>query len=143
MISYSGSPQMRRRLFTSLAAVLLETGWALAQVPGTAPSGPVPAGTAGPSSTLVPASASAPTASTPNAPAPMAPPAAATLAPYSNGTCGTGTCGEAPACGPIPDPWQDDSRFWFGGEYLLWHLKNGPIPPLSVQSTVPLSVPSA
>jgi Putative beta barrel porin-7 (BBP7) len=137
---------MRRRLFTSLAAVLLETGWALAQVPGTAPSGPVPADIAGSTQTqtLIPASAAAipPTAAQPM-PAPAAPPAAAMPAPCGSGACGTGTCGEAPACGPVPDCYQDDSRFWFSGEYLLWHLKNGPVPPLSVQSTVPLSVPAA
>lgn len=138
-----GGPFMRRRLFTSLAAVLLETGWALAQVPGTSPipAAPIPVNAPGSNQGVIPAAATAPATagSAPATPAaPMTPPVSAVPA-----SCGTSGCGGPPACGPIPDPWEEDSRVWVNGEYLLWHLKNGPVPPLAVQSTIPLNVPAA
>jgi hypothetical protein len=130
---------MRRRFITSLAAVLLETGWVLAQAPatGTAP-GQAPMDASASSRTLVPMAA---TTAAGTAPSSLPPVSSATL-------CGTGaSCGDAPYCGAPTcgnsDPCYDDSRFWITGEFLLWHIKNTPVPELSVITTAPLFVPAA
>ena len=134
---------MRRRFITSLAAVLLETGWVLAQAPATGPTpGQAPMDASASSRTLLPMAATAP-AGPASSSLPAAGPSAGPLAaPCGAGGCGDAGYGSAPTCGSS-DACYEDYRVWFTGEYLLWHIKNTPVPELSVITTAPLFVPAA
>jgi hypothetical protein len=56
-------------------------------------------------------------------------------------SCANGNCGCAPAC-DLGCGCEEGFRFWFGAEYLMWWIKDNPLP-TPLLSTGPLGTPGA